>query len=202
MTQVISALPCRQRLRARATPRWRRIGMLAALGLALSQFASAGYLQAKAMLAQELLERAWRQTLRTGEAAKPWPWADLHPSGILRAPRLGARNVLLDDISPRSLAFGPGLARGLRGAAGTQLVSAHRDTHFSWLKGIAVGDELILETRDGTQVFKVAGTRVVHADHTRIDLDTGDGLILSTCWPVDGLDPGTSWRFLVFAQRA
>ena len=39
--------------------------------------AHAGYMTAKAGLAQILLQRAWQQRLETGVAAKPWPWAQV-----------------------------------------------------------------------------------------------------------------------------
>ena len=37
------------------------------------------YIHAKAMLAQVLLERAFAETITTGRAVKPWPWADTWP---------------------------------------------------------------------------------------------------------------------------
>jgi sortase A len=37
------------------------------------------YIHAKAMLAQVLLQRAFAESLATGGAVKPWPWADTWP---------------------------------------------------------------------------------------------------------------------------
>ena len=34
------------------------------------------YIQTKAVAAQVLLERAWERSMRTGEPAKAWSWAD------------------------------------------------------------------------------------------------------------------------------
>ena len=65
---------------------------LAALLIAGSSvpFAGAGWIHAKAMLAQVLLERSWQARLAGGDAgaAKPWPWADTAPVARLQVPRL------------------------------------------------------------------------------------------------------------------
>src|SRR5207247_505294 len=41
--------------------------------------ARALYLRGKAVLAKVLIRRAWDETVRTGRATPPWPWADTHP---------------------------------------------------------------------------------------------------------------------------
>ena len=62
--------------------------LLAAVGLALA--ADGGWMQAKAGLAQLLLERAFVAAQATGAAVRPWPWADTRPVariGPRRRPR-------------------------------------------------------------------------------------------------------------------
>ena len=46
-------------------------------------------------------------------------------------------------MSARALAFGPGLAPEVSGRG--LIVSAHRDSHFAWLREVGVGDQLLFE---------------------------------------------------------
>ena len=60
------------------------IALLACAGAA--SFGHGLYIHAKAQLAQILLHVAWDRTRATGNATKPWPWADTHPLLRLTAP--------------------------------------------------------------------------------------------------------------------
>src|SRR5690348_18392875 len=62
-------------------------GVLAAAGA--WQLGSAGWLFAKAELAQILLARAWQRTLAGEAEALPWSWADTWPVARLEAPEHG-----------------------------------------------------------------------------------------------------------------
>ena len=81
---------------------------------------------------------------------KPWPWADTWPVARLRVPGHGVDLIVLDGVSGRTLAFGPGHARAPRGRArGHRVFSGHRDTHFRFLRRLAPGDEIVVETSEG-----------------------------------------------------
>lgn len=176
--------------------------LLAAVGLVL--LVNAAYIPAKAALAQWLLQRSWAALETDGEAGVPWPGADLAPVARLRQPRLGVDQLVLDDASGRTLAFGPGRVAGSvrPGAQGNLVLSGHRDTHFHWLRHLAPGDELLLEAGDGRVLrYRVTDGRVVGAD--RVDLLDPfgfDGLRLLTCYPFDAVVPGTPLRYLVSAR--
>jgi sortase A len=79
--------------------------------------------------------------------------------------------------------------------------SAHRDTHFRFLKDVQIGDEIAVTRRDGrTFRYKVNGTSVVRYDDSGIDPITDrPELVLSTCWPLDSVTPGPL-RYLVHAE--
>ena len=62
-------------------------------------------------LAQRLIASAWSEGRATGNAPRPWPWADLKPVGRLRVAARGIDLYVLDNASLRSLAFGPALVR-------------------------------------------------------------------------------------------
>jgi sortase A len=164
--------------------------------------AEAGWIHAKAALAQALLERAWVRTLADGGAHRPWAWADTMPVAKLTAPAHGIGQVVLAGDSGRTLAFGPGWApaSAAPGHAGTTIISGHRDTHFAWLQGLAVGDRLELEGAGGRRAYRVVATRVADASRERIGVDAGtDVLLLITCWPFDAVAAGGPLRYLVTA---
>jgi sortase A len=116
--------------------------LLATAGALL--FGQGIYIHAKAMLAQVLLKRAFAETIATGHAVKPWPWADTWPDARITVKRIGASAIALAGSSGQALAFGPGHVERTAdaGERGVAVYSAHRDTHFRFLKDIAIGDEI------------------------------------------------------------
>jgi sortase A len=161
------------------------------------------WIHAKALLAQVLLERAFAQTLVTGNDVKPWSWADTWPVARVSVPRLGRSVIVLAGTSGQALAFGPGQVERTpaAGEPGTAIFSAHRDTHFAFLGEIVIGDEIRVTRRDGRAVrFRVTGTSVVRWDASGIDPAAGSrGLALVTCWPLDGKLAGPL-RYVVHAK--
>ena len=116
------------------------IALLAIGGTA--SFGRGVYIYAKAELAQVLLHAAWNRARETGVAARPWPWADTHPVARLTAPAQDADVLVLAGASGRTLAFGPGHLDGSAqpGDPGNAVITAHRDTHFRFLRLVAPGD--------------------------------------------------------------
>lgn len=174
--------------------------LLAVIGLTL--FGQGAYIHAKAVVAQVLLERAFDKTLASGAATKPWSWADTWPVARIEVKRLRARAIVLAGSSGQALAFGPGHVERTAdaGERGVAVYSAHRDTHFAFLKNIIVGDEIDVTRHDGrTFGYRVDATSVVHFDASGIDpLVDGRELVLSTCWPFDAMTQGPE-RYLVHA---
>jgi sortase A len=170
---------------------------IAALVLALAGLVLLGeglYIHAKALLAQVLLQRAFTETIATGHATKPWPWADTWPVARIEVKRLRASAIVLAGSSGQALAFGPGHVELTpdAGERGVAVYSAHRDTHFRFLKDVAIGDEIDV-TRDDGKIFRYRAdtSSVVRFDASGIDALTGGyELALSTCWPFDALTPG------------
>ena len=160
------------------------------------------YVHAKAMLAQVLLQRAFAETIATGHAVKPWPWADTWPEARITVARIGASAIVLAGSSGQALAFGPGHVELTpdAGERGVAVYAAHRDTHFRFLRDIAIGDEIDVTRSDGrTFRYRADATSVVRFDQSGIDpLADGYALVLSTCWPFDALTPGPQ-RYLLHA---
>ena len=161
-----------------------------------------GYIHAKAMLAQILLERAFTETIATGRATKPWSWADTWPVARIEVKRIHARTIALAGSSGQALAFGPGHVERTpdAGERGVAVYSAHRDTHFRFLRDVVIGDEIDVTRSDGKMFrYRADATSIVRFDASGIDpLAGGYELVLSTCWPFDALTPGPD-RYLLHA---
>jgi len=174
--------------------------LLALAGLVL--FGQGAYIHAKALLAQVLLERAFAETIASGRATKPWSWADTWPVARIEVKRLGASAIMLAGSSGQALAFGPGHVELTpnAGERGVAVYSAHRDTHFRFLKNVAIGDEIDITRNDGrTFRYRADGAAVVRFDASGIDpLTDGYELVLSTCWPFDAVTPGPT-RYVLHA---
>ena len=189
-------------VRSRRTRTVLVIALLAIAGLAC--FGSGVYIYAKAGLAQALLHSAWARTQDSGLPAQPWPWADMHAVARLIAPAQDADVLVLSGASGRTLAFGPGVVSGSAnpGAPGNSVITAHRDTHFRFLRRMAAGDTLVVEGRDGARRhFHVRRTYVADFRALNIPRQTlQPTLTLVTCYPFDAINPGGPLRYVVVAE--
>ena len=182
----------------------RRRAAFAVFALALALGGNAGWIHAKALLAQALLQHAWTQTQASGTAHAPWPWADTAPVARLTVPSHGIDQIVLAGDSGRTLAFGPGWAEASAapGGHGTVVVSGHRDTHFAFLRDLAPGDLLQLQSVTGNTTYRVHDARIADSRSERLAMDSGtDTLWLVTCWPFDAVEAGGPMRYVVRAER-
>src|SRR3979490_285967 len=172
--------------------------LLALIGLVL--FGQGAYIHAKALLAQVLLDRAFAETIASGRATKPWSWADTWPVARIEVKRLRASAIMLAGSSGQAPSLGPGHLRATRNAGerGVAVYSAHRDTHFRFLKNVAIGDDIDITRNDGrTFRYRADGAAVVRFDASGIDpLTDRYELWLSTCWPFDAVTPGPTRHVL------
>lgn len=177
-------------------------GLLFALGG--WQAGSAVWIHAKAALAQVLIKQAWADVEDGNGPAHPWPWADTSPVARLQVPALGVDAMVLAGASGRTLAFGPGHMDGtpLPGAPGLSVISGHRDTHFRFLRDLAVGQTILLtDAARRVHRFRVTDTSVADSETAALAID-GDSprLALVTCYPFDAIRPGGPLRYVVFAD--
>lgn len=180
----------------------RRAAAVALLLTAGALFAGRGlYIFAKAQLAQVLLRSAWRRTLEGAAHARPWPWADTAP--VARMTIRGRDFIVLEGANGRNLAFAPSHLEhsAMPGEDGNCVVSAHRDTHFTVLREVGVGDTITIQRRDGrTFTYTVAEERVVDKHDGWVAGDRGAAVLtLVTCWPFDGVVGGRK-RYVVVAR--
>lgn len=159
----------------------------------------------KAIVAQQLLQSAWQRSRGADEAHRPWPWADTWPIARLHVERLGVSQVILAGTNGAALAFGPGhlFASARPGGNGNTVFAGHRDTHFSYLGDLRVGDRLELELRaGGTAVYTVRSTRIVHELDAVVIAESGRAMLtLITCYPFDAVFSGGPLRYAVVAEQ-
>jgi sortase A len=166
--------------------------VLTLIGLIL--FGDGAYIHAKAWLAQVLLERAFDRSIATGQAVKPWSWADTWPVARIEVKRIGASAIVLEGTSGQALAFGPGHISGTvaAGERGVAVYAAHRDTHFRFLRNVSLGEVIDVTRNDGKHFrFRADSSAVVRYDASGIDPATREAeLVLTTCWPFDAVVSG------------
>ncbi|WP_440642877.1 class GN sortase [Bradyrhizobium sp. PUT101] len=174
--------------------------VLALIGLIL--FGDGAYIHAKAWLAQVLLERAFDRSIAMGQAVRPWSWADTWPVARIEVKRIGASAIVLEGASGQALAFGPGHIdqSADAGERGIAVYAAHRDTHFRFLRDVAIGDVIDVTRSDGRHFrYRADSSAVVRFDASGIDATTrGFELVLATCWPFDAVTSGPE-RYILHA---
>ena len=178
--------------------------LAAALILAGAYFVGhAAYIQAKAVLAQVLLESAWQTTLATGTPTKAWAWADTWPIARISFPSLDRSQIVLEEAGGEAMAFGPAhvAASVIPGANGVSVIGGHRDTHFSFIKNLKVGDEIVIDTAERKTVrYRMTGSAIVHAGASGISTKAKSArLALVTCYPFEAVGRGPL-RYVVFAE--
>lgn len=179
-----------------------RAGLAAICVAGLGLIAQSLWIPVKAEVAQWLLAGAWERSLQSGEVVKPWPWADHWPVARLNMPALDIDQIVLAGDTGSVLAFGPGenmQAKALE--SGARIISGHRDTHFSFLKHVAVGQILSLADGTGQASYRVENIQVVDSASVRLSPEAyPNGLMLVTCYPFDALMAGGTRRLVVLAS--
>jgi sortase A len=162
------------------------------------------YIHTKAALAQLLLKTAWTETLNGRKEVRPWPWADTWPVSRLNVPRLGISRIVLAGANGSALAFGPGhlFKSAAPGATGNTVIAGHRDTHFSFIRDLKIGDSLELQTVDSrTLIYQITDTLIVDENDTELLLSEDERVLtLITCYPFGSIQTGGSQRYLVIAK--
>jgi len=174
------------------------------LCLGFWQLGQGAYIPAKAWLAQELMQRAWTRAETGNDKPAPWPWADTWPVARLSAKSGEVDLIVLAGGSGRTLAFGPGhlSASSLPGERGNSVIAGHRDTHFSFLRDVEIGESLVVETVSGRKhLYKVVGIDIVDSRRGSLLLDTEQPVMsLVTCYPFEARQAGGPLRYVVTAK--
>ncbi len=155
----------------------------------------------KALVAQELLEKAWSDSQAQQTRLRPWPWADTWPVAKLELPELGVSMIVLEGGHGESLAFGPGRVFG--GERGPLILAGHRDTHFRHLQNVQPGNQLRVQDQSQRwRQYEVTDVTIVDSRTEAIDTHQlpEDSVLLITCYPFDTWDARGPLRYVVKAQ--
>ncbi|MRX28093.1 class GN sortase [Kangiella sp. HZ709] len=178
--------------------------IIALLTVSSFAFGKAAYIQAKAQVAQYLLQDAWEKTLIDQKPHQPWSWADTFPIAKLSIPTTNIERLVLSGASGRNLAFGPGLLLSSDSPErkGYTIIGGHRDTHFEFLQDLIIGQKIEIEDKYGEKhSYQITATEV-HNIETDSIIDRGaDQLTLVTCYPFNTIETGGPLRYLVHAKK-
>ena len=189
-------------MKARSFERWIATGFIA---VGLSVLVWGLWIPVKAVLAQHLLDLAWDRSQNGELYARPWPWADIQPAFRLSLPSQNKSFVVLSSSSGEAMAFGPGHVESSTqpGNAGVVVIGGHRDTHFSMLREMKIGDMITVEDVWRRRFsYAVSDIAVRHKDEIEILVgEQSHVLVLATCYPFEDVDLGGPERYLVVAER-
>lgn len=170
--------------------------------LGLSLVVNASYIQLKAELAQVLIASAYAQQITTQTPQKPWPWADTQ---VLAKLTIGDQSdYILADASMRNLAFGPAhmSQTSALGEQGNSVVVGHRDTHFSHLQNVKVGESIYVQLPEKTTEYRIEEIAIVDESEVAvIDNLPITALTLITCYPFNDINPNPKQRLVVRAVK-
>jgi sortase A len=111
---------------------------------------------------------------------------------------------VLAGANGRTIAFGPGHLFGtpLPGDTGNSAIGGHRDTHLAFLRDVSLGEEIVIERRDGAKRrYRIDWMKVLDKQETWVLKDEGPTrLTLITCYPFAAIRAGGPLRYVVTAR--
>lgn len=106
--------------------------------------------------------------------------------GSLTIPALGQKLPIIEGTGAEELKRGVGhfIQSVLPGVEDNCVLSGHRDTVFSELGALKIGDQLIVQTSAGTYTYEIKGIRIVHKDDKTVIVPTDHAVLtVTTCYP-------------------
>jgi sortase A len=133
---------------------------------------------------------------------EPIRYAEGDAIGSLTIPVLDLKLPILEGTEESTLKKGVGhfTQSVLPGTEDNCVLSGHRDTVFSKLGKLAIGDLLIINSTAGTFTYKVSNLRIVENDDRTVIIPTDHGVLtLTTCYPFQFIGSATQ-RYIVSAD--
>ncbi|MDT2084987.1 MAG: sortase, partial [Planktomarina sp.] len=82
------------------------------------------------------------------------------------------------------------------------ILAGHRDTHMKFMSKLRIGDHLELQSHDGSlKSYKIVTSEVTTTPQLTLNDQTenSDKLILTTCWPFNGVQSGPE-RYVMIGE--
>lgn len=122
--------------------------------------------------------------------------------GSLTIPALKRKLPIFEGTGVNELKNGVGhfIQSVLPGQKDNCVLSGHRDTFFTQIGDLIIGDQLIVETSAGSFTYEVNGTRIVHADDKTVIVPTDHAVLtMTTCYPFNFLGDAPD-RYIITAD--
>ena len=122
--------------------------------------------------------------------------------GTLEIPALKKTMPIFEGTEDSQLKKGVGHFEGsvLPGVRDNSVLAGHRDSVFSQLGKLKLGDKLIVTTVTGNYIYQIARFRIVKADDRTVIVPTKSAVLtLSTCYPFSFIGNAPK-RFIVSAD--
>lgn len=199
--------------------RWDRLLALAAVtvGVAYASYSAVEYMQ-KLQVVQTATVQAEKAppssaaSSSTGaEKAPSQPWIVVEPTerpktgehfADLFIPKLGASMPIIEGTHEDELAKGVGHYAGsvLPGEPDNVVLSGHRDTVFRKIGQLKKGDELRVQTKQGTFVYVITKTWITKPDDRAVIVPRGKPVLtLTTCYPFTYIGPAPE-RYIIESE--
>jgi sortase A len=158
----------------------------------------------KAIIGQQYLEVAWKESLRANKLSKPWRSADFYMIGKLTVPKLKISRVILNSSTGEAMAWGIGRVDTAQSSStgGPIILAGHRDSHMQFMSKLNVGDKIELIMSDGVlKTFIISKTDVTDKPEFLLSAlnSENERLILTTCWPFHSSTAGPN-RYILTAD--
>jgi sortase A len=162
-------------------------------------------IEIKAKVAQILLQRAWHQTLNSGEYYQPWSGFDGVPILRLHIPQYQIDQIVLKGTSGQALAFGPSFHEEsfLPQEKKITIISSHRDSHGIFIKKLQLKEKIKIQDADNHwHTYIVDEFFIINVLEEKVLMNSNDQrLLLITCYPFDSIMSGTPYRYIVSAKK-
>lgn len=122
--------------------------------------------------------------------------------GSLTIPALNQKLPIVQGTDEKELKKGVGHfdQSVLPGEEDNCVFSGHRETAFSKIGNLKIGDQLIVEPSAGVFTYEVSGTRIVHEDDKTVIVPTDHAVLtLTTCYPFNYIGNAPD-RYIVSAD--
>lgn len=122
--------------------------------------------------------------------------------GSLTMPTLKQKLPIIQGTGDKELQKGVGhyMQSVLPGRDDNCVLSGHRDTVFSQIGKLKVGDPVIVETATGIFTYEVSGTQIVKEDDRTVIVPTDSAVLtMTTCYPFNFIG-GAPDRYIVSAN--
>jgi len=166
----------------------------------LTLFASHQY---RAFAATQVAKESFSHLERKRESADQQIYVQEGQLGLLRMERIDIETAIFNGTDDAQLDLGVGRVRGTSyfELPGNVALAGHRDSFFRNLQHVAIGDEIKVESPEGSFKYEVNSFFVVEPHNVDIlrDQDT-DTLTLVTCYPFNYVGNAPQ-RFIVKATK-